>query len=32
MLRKKDQEENYRRGQNFHNMHKQWLVDKIIEK
>lgn len=31
-LRKKDQEENYQRGQNFHNIYKQKLMDKINEK
>jgi hypothetical protein len=32
MLRKADQEENYLRGQNIHNIYKQKLVEKIIEK
>ena len=32
ILRKKDQEENYMRGQNFHNLYKQKLMEKIIEK
>ena len=32
MLRKADQEENYLRGMNIHNIYKQKLVEKIIEK
>ena len=32
LLRKADQEENYMRGQNIHNIYKQKLVEKIIEK
>jgi hypothetical protein len=32
MLRKADQEENYLRGQNIHNIYKQKLVEKLIEK
>lgn len=32
MLRKADQEENYMRGMNIHNIYKQKLLEKIIEK
>ena len=32
MLRKADQEENYMRSMNIHNIYKQKLVEKIIEK
>jgi transcriptional regulator of met regulon len=32
MLRKADQEENYMRGQNIHNIYKQKLIEKIVEK
>lgn len=32
LLRKADQEENYMRSQNIHNIYKQKLVEKIIEK
>jgi len=32
MLRKADQEENYMRGMNIHNIYKQKLVEKLIEK
>ena len=32
LLRKADQEENLMRGQNIHNIYKQRLVEKIIEK
>lgn len=32
MLRKADQEENYLRGQNIHNIYKQKLVEKLVEK
>ena len=32
MLRKADQEENFLRGMNIHNIYKQKLVEKIIEK
>lgn len=31
-MRKKDQEENFMRGQNFHNLYKQKLIEKIVEK
>jgi hypothetical protein len=32
LLRKADQEENFMRGQNIHNIYKQKLVEKLIEK
>lgn len=32
LLRKADQEENYMRGMNIHNIYKQKLVEKLIEK
>ena len=32
MLRKADQEENYMRSLNIHNIYKQKLLEKIIEK
>lgn len=32
LLKKKDQEENFERGQNFHKMYKQKLMEKINEK
>ncbi len=31
-LRKADQEENYARGMNIHNIYKQKLLEKIVEK
>ena len=32
MLRKLDQEENYMRSKNFHNLYKQKLAERILEK
>lgn len=32
LLRKMDQEENYMRSMNFHNMYKQKLLEKLSEK
>lgn len=31
-LKKKDQMENYERGKNFHQLYKQKLVERILEK
>ena len=32
LLKKKDQMENYERGKNFHQLYKQKLVERILEK
>lgn len=32
LLKKKDQIENYERGKNFHNLYKQKLVERLLEK
>ena len=32
MLRKLDQEENFQRSKNFHNLYKQKLAERILEK
>ena len=32
LLKKKDQMENYERGKNFHNLYKQKLVERLLEK
>ena len=32
ILKKKDQMENYERGKNFHQLYKQKLVERILEK
>ena len=32
MLRKLDQEENFMRSKNFHNLYKQKLAERILEK
>ncbi len=32
MLKKKDQMENFERGKNFHQLYKQKLVERLLEK
>jgi len=32
LLKKKDQIENFERGKNFHNLYKQKLVERLLEK